>query len=159
MLNHFHFCSSPINKTRLSLTYRFHKSFFMRYSSIAEILVMKQLVLLRLSFLLCQISLVMTNAVPDKKYSMTDLLEPQKHLQINLRIPDYYYATVSKLSPALTASINFLMSQNTPFRLFYNFTASNQKPPLVFFPTRHVRNEVIWLVFVIIQEETEALDL
>lgn len=78
---------------------------------------------------------------------------------MNLRIPDYYYSKFPQLSPALTASIDFLAYQQVPFRLFYNFTSSKRTAPLVINPTRHVQNQVVWLVFVFIRYGAEVLDL
>ena len=92
-------------------------------------------------------------------YGMSDLLEPQLDRHINLRIPDWSYSKVPKLSSALKQSIDFLVSRDTPLRLFYNFTVSKRAAPLVFTPSRNVPNQVVWLVFVIVQTKTEALNL
>ena len=111
-------------------------------------------------FLLCQFGPQITNATKSHKLpDISDLLTPQLGLQINLRISDYYYSKFPQLSPATTASIHFLVFQHVPFRLFYNFAASKRAAPLVFTPTRYVQNEVAWLVFVVLKNSTQVVNL
>ena len=66
---------------------------------------MKELVCLWLIFWICQMYFRNANAVPQRTYGISDLLKPQVGHQINLRIPDYYYEQVPKLSPVLTGSL------------------------------------------------------
>ena len=82
----------------------------------------------------------------------------QRDLQLNIRIPDIYYAKVPRLSAALTGSIDFLVSNVIPFRLFYNYTKP-KNAALAFKPSRHVQNQVVWLVFVIVEVKSEAISL
>ena len=122
---------------------------------------MKQPVFLWLSFLICHIRPHIIIANFHKMHGISDLLQPQLDLQINLRIPDYFYGKVPKLSSAaLTESIRFLVSQDVPFGLFYNFTTSNRTAPLLVLTSpRHLKNQVVWPVFVILQHQTKDLDL
>lgn len=73
------------------------------------------------SLVLYPFSLLTAVAVSDKSYGVPDLLMPQLQLHINLRIPDYCYVKVCKLSKALTAAFDFLVSKDVPFRLFLQF--------------------------------------
>ena len=117
---------------------------------------MKQHLSLLLRILLCQLSLLPADAVSEKSFGKADLLIPQFDLPINLRIPDYYYAKAPMISTALTDSIDFLVSKDVPFRLFYNFTRSI--PATILFKLyRHVQNRFVWLVVLAIVESPSEL--
>ena len=119
---------------------------------------MKTHAILLLSFLVCQISALTANDVPKKLRDISALLQPQRDLQINLRIPDYYYAKVPRISEALSHSVDFLVSHELPFRLFYNNSERLLGPELALRPSRHVRNQLVWLVFVIVGSKSEILN-
>ena len=89
---------------------------------------------------------------------LPDLLRPQFNYQIALRAQEHYYFAVPKLPPALSVAINLLLSEQTPFRLFYNFTRTKVEPR-VSRPPRFTQNLVVWLVFVSVQRKSEALDV
>ena len=90
-------------------------------------------------------------------FSLRDLLNPQLNLEITLRVPEYYYSKASSLPLALTVAMDLLISKQAPFRLFYNFTQRKLQisPP----PTRHSRNEKLWLIFVALQNKSQVLQL
>ena len=159
MLSHFHFIFSSTDMHKLILCLLPATAFFTSVpaASVGGMTAIKQQqAFLPLSFLLCQMSPRMTGAVYKKIYGIADLLKPQLNFQINLRIPDYYYSQVPMLSPPVTTTMDFLVSQDVLFRLFYNLTASNRTAPLVLKPCRHVRFHVChWgTLLEIIQNQT-----
>ena len=90
-------------------------------------------------------------------FSLRDLLNPQLNLDITLRVPEYYYSKIATLPLALTVAMDFLITEQAPFRLFYNFTQSKLliSPP----PTRYSRNEKLWLIFVALQNKSQVIQL
>ena len=94
---------------------------------------------------------------PDSN-GMADLLQPQLHSQITLRIPENYYTGSPELPPALLLAMQFLLHEQVPFRLFYNFT---QIEPRLGFScsTRFVSNQAVWLVFLTIRSISEKVHL
>ena len=113
-------------------------------------------------FILGQISFLTSSVasaiLSGKGYYLPDLLMPQRDMQINLRIPDYYYARVPRFPAALTLSIDLLVSNDIPFRLFLNLT--NPKPTVMLFkPSRHLQNQVVWLVYVVVSNNPNPLNL
>ena len=90
--------------------------------------------------------------------NLSDLLAPQLRLQITLRIPEDEHFMASELPALLNSAIDFLVSQQAPFRLFYNFTQG--KPwSLVTRSPRFTQHLAVWLVFFSVQRKTEVLDL
>ena len=87
-----------------------------------------------------------------------NLLKPQQNSQITLRIPDYYYLKMPILPPSLTLAIDFLVSEQVPFRLFYNYTAFKQWS-IVSRPPHFTQNDAVWLVFVSVQSQAEVVHL
>ena len=122
---------------------------------------MRRHLLPALSFFACHISSLAATGfhVPDKGYDISDLLEPQRDLQINLRIPNYHYAQVPRLSTAFTGSVDFLASHEVPFRLFYDYSKHGPAQTMEFTPSRHARNQIVWLVFVMLETMWEDVDL
>ena len=98
---------------------------------------------------------------PDKGYDISSLLKPQRGLQINLRVPNYENAQLPSLSTAITGFVDFLAANEIPFRLFYNYSSSEHgsAQELEFLPSRHVRNQIVWLVFVMLETMWEDVDL
>ena len=86
------------------------------------------------------------------------LLRPQLRSQIILRVPDYYYSVLPRLPLPLTLAMEFLVSEQVPFRLFYNFTQTKLQQTTSHLP-RHTQNQVVRLVFVSVQSKSEVLDL
>ena len=100
---------------------------------------------------------LLANGTPDGN-RLPDLLMPQLRSQVILRVPDYYYSVLPRLPLPLTLAMEFLLSEQVPFRLFYNFT-QRQHGPTISRPPRHAQNQVVWLVFVSVQSQSEVLDL
>ena len=88
---------------------------------------------------------------------MLDLLEPQLRLQITIRIPDYYFVA-SELPSLVKSTIEFFLSEKTPFRLFYNFIPGKPQSDVSRSP-RFTQNLAVWLVFYSIQRKSDVLDL
>ena len=101
--------------------------------------------------------LLLTEGAPNKSV-LSDLLKPQLHLQITLRVPEHYKLRGLELPPALRLAMDLLLSEQAPFRLFYNLTRG--KPLSVVTPSpRFTQNQATWLVFVSVQSKSEVLDL
>ena len=92
-------------------------------------------------------------------HKMSELLSHQIHLQISLTIPEYSYdAYALHGSTALAQAIEFLTEEQTPFRLLFNQT--NAKPAPNISPlARHLKNQAVCLVFVVIEDESEVVSI
>ena len=93
------------------------------------------------------------------EYNLSDLLKNQVNHQITLAIPEYYYGAYDHHgSAALDQAIDFLAKKQAPSRLVFNETKTIRAPavsPLA----RYVTNQEIWLVFVVVETESENIDL
>ena len=91
--------------------------------------------------------------------NMSDLLRPQLRFPVILNIPDFSFdADVRNQSPALNQAIAFLVAEQDPFRLVLNQN-NTQAAPLVSRLSRHLENQVVNLVFAVVDSATPFIDL
>ena len=92
--------------------------------------------------------------------SFSNLLKPQLEFRITLRIPENYYRMAPELPQVFILAMEFLISEQVPFRLFYNFTQfKTPLEPLVSRQLRFVQNQAVWLVFANVRNKSNAVDL
>ena len=92
------------------------------------------------------------------RMGMADLLKPQLHSQITLKIPQPYYTGSPKLPPPPKLAMELLLYEQVPFRLFYNFTQVEPRRKVVR-STRFVSHQTHWLVFLTMGSTSTEVDL
>ena len=90
------------------------------------------------------------------KYQIPQLLKPQLGFEINLYFPNLVLAQV--LPPSLLLSVEYLVDNQAPFRLYYNFARQTQ-PSLIIRSSRHAKHQVTHLVFLTLQPTKSQVDL
>ena len=91
-------------------------------------------------------------------YDMSDLLKPQLAFEINLIVPDSSCFLTPYLPPALTLSIDYLSTNQVPFRLLYNLTQTIQ-PPSPTRSARHGKNQAANIVFVVVRSSLPVINI
>ena len=100
-------------------------------------------------------------AVSTKLYDLSHLFKPQLDFEINLIVADtnFYSAVYLEYLPlALTQSMDYVVSKQVPFRLYYNFTQEFHPPPRNR-SARHAQNRIAYFVFFAVQSKTPEIDL
>ena len=91
-------------------------------------------------------------------YQLSHLLKPQLSFDINLFFGDFISFSDQLLPPSLLRSIEYLVDNQTPFRLYYNSARQNESS-LIIRSSKHAEHQVAHLVFVILSSKDDILDL
>ena len=93
-----------------------------------------------------------------RKYQISHLLKPQREFEINLYFSNFTSFSTQILPPSLLHSIEYLVDNQAPFRLYYNL-ARKAQPSLIIRASRHSQHQVTHLVFVMLQSNVEEVNL
>ena len=101
---------------------------------------------------------IMTKVAVYHTYDMRHLLNPQLGFEINLIAPETSLLPTSSLTPALSQSIYYLVTNQVPFRILYNLTRQMPARPPVR-SSRYTKHQVVHLAFVVVQPNSKIVSL